>query len=235
MTVGNDCDSGVFNYMTQFSFLHYLEFDFLSLATKKLWTKNPPPFFFGIYFNHLWWDRETQADTVVHGSLTLVRSCDTSFLCIVFRRSEFGKHNLAEAEEWNPAPLPLLPICWGTLGEGDLLPLTAWLAYTRKERGGVNAPPSDHIQWSSAAGYLPPHGGCQWGVYFVINRQNKLQRAFRTQQVQGRSGRMKSLSAETCPGLRNLDVSAADAWEPRITSSWAQEPRPENISDPSSC
>ena len=45
MTVGNDCDSGVFNYMTKFSFLHYLEFDFLSLATKKLWTKNPPPFF----------------------------------------------------------------------------------------------------------------------------------------------------------------------------------------------
>lgn len=52
-TVGNDCDSGVFNYMTKFSFLDYLEFDFLSLATKKLWTKHPP-LFFGIYFNHLW-------------------------------------------------------------------------------------------------------------------------------------------------------------------------------------
>ena len=43
MTVGNDCDSGVFDYMTKLSFLHYLEFDFLSLATKKLWTNIPPP------------------------------------------------------------------------------------------------------------------------------------------------------------------------------------------------
>ena len=99
MTVGNDCDSGVFNYMTKLSFLHYLEFDFLSIATKKLWTNIPPSlffFFFCIYFNHVWLDRETQADTV-HGGLTLVRSRDSSFLCIVFRRSEFGKYHLAEA------------------------------------------------------------------------------------------------------------------------------------------
>ena len=32
----------VFNYMTKFSFSHYLEFDFLSLATKKLWTTHLP-------------------------------------------------------------------------------------------------------------------------------------------------------------------------------------------------
>ena len=52
MTVGNDCDSGVFNYMTKLSFLHYLEFDFLSLATKKLWTNIPPSLFF-FFFLHL--------------------------------------------------------------------------------------------------------------------------------------------------------------------------------------
>ena len=123
---------------------------------------------------------------------------------------------------------------------GGRPPATAWLTYSRKERGGVYVPLQTTFSGAVQQGpqcscYLPRHGGCQWAVYFVINRQNKLQRAFCTQQVRGKSGRMNSLSAETRPGLRNLDVSSADAWEPRVTSSWAQEPRSESISDPSSC
>lgn len=148
-------------------FLHYLELGFLSLATKKVWTKHP--IFWGIYFNHIRWHTEPQAETVVHRCLTLIRSSDSSFLPIVFRWSEFGKHHLAEMRsERHPAASSQL----GDPGEGDLLPLPGCPAPGKMvaDLMSLFRPHLVEQQAPQCSCYLPRHRGCQWTVYFVTNR-----------------------------------------------------------------
>lgn len=122
--------------------------------------------FFGIYFNHLWWDKKPR-------QILLCRQPDSYKKPATF----ISLHRIQKIRVWETQQrkqkVKSRPSAAANL-LGDVRggrPPAAWLTYSRK--GGGLMSPSDHIQWSSAAGYLPPRGAAANEVCILLSTGRK--------------------------------------------------------------
>ena len=231
----------VFNYMTKFSFLHYLEFDFsVTCHQKALDNASPllpaPTVFLGIYFNHCM-VRYRNPGKYCHARWPESCKKPGHFISLHGMQKIRVREPLSGSGGVKPRPLPLLPICWGILAEGDFLPLP-----------GLPAPGKSAVQLMSP---FRPHSGAQCSgalsapaAFPHTGAANELCVLLSTGRINCRGPSALSRcegslgDGNHCRGdlPRPKKQGCFICWcfRTRVTGSWAQEPRSEDTSEPSS-